>query len=255
VIVGAALCPSPPLLASALTGQADILPELRDACAAAVTRLLAAAPDLVAVIGAADATAAWAGDTGLDLARYAPAFAIARNPPMSPSAIASRSPAPAPSAVRRPLPLSLGIGALLLDEAGYAGPRLLQAVAESASPADCAGLGRELAATPGRVALLAVGDGTARRSLSAPGYLDERAEPFDAEVERALREADLPALAALDPYLAADLMATNRAPLQVLGTAFGRALGTALPARPRPESHVLYSAAPLGVAYLVAVMG
>jgi hypothetical protein len=250
LIVGAALCPSPPLLAHELTGQADILPELRDACTAAVTRLLAAAPDVVVVIGAADATAAWDGDMSLDLARYAPALAGARAKRMTPSATAGRSPSPAPDAARLSLPLSLGVGALLLDEAGYAGPRLLRAVAGSAAPADCAGLGAELADTPGQVAVLAVGDGTARRSLSAPGYLDDRAEPFDAVVERALRELDLPALAGLDPHLAADLMATNRAPLQVLAGV----LGAASPVRPRAQSEVLYSDAPLGVAYLVAVI-
>ena len=40
--------------------------------------------------------------------------------------------------------------------------------------------------------------------MSAPGYLDERAAPFDEAVERAVRDGDLPALAAIDPVLAAD---------------------------------------------------
>ena len=82
--------------------------------------------------------------------------------------------------------------------------------------ADCLALGRELAASAPRVALLAVGDGTARRSASAPGYLDERAAPFDEAVERAVRDGDLPALAALDPALAADLMAAGRPAWQAL---------------------------------------
>jgi hypothetical protein len=252
MIVSAALCPSSPLLAQDLTGQADVLPELRDASAAAVSRLLAAVPDVVVVIGAADATAAWDSDASLDLARYAPALAAAKPRSQAPAAMAVQP----PSATRQSLPLSLGIGSLLLDEAGYAGPRLLHAVAESAAPAECARLGAELAATPGRVALLAVGDGTARRSLSAPGYLDERAEPFDSEVERALREVDLPALAALDPHLAVDLMATNRAPLQVLASVLGGTVlgGTVLGGIARGSSEVLYSAAPLGVAYLVTVI-
>ncbi len=56
VIVAAAICPSPPLLAPELTGQADILPELRAASAAAVARLLAAAPDVVVVAGPAETT-------------------------------------------------------------------------------------------------------------------------------------------------------------------------------------------------------
>jgi hypothetical protein len=245
MIVSAALCASPPLLARELTGQADILPELRVACAAAVTRLLAADPDMVAVVGQADATATWDAALNLDLARYAPALALHHNHlPVPPAGSPSTS--RGPSAGRPALPLSLGIGALLLDEAGYTGPRMLRSVAASAAAADCACLGGELAQAPGRTALLVVGDGTARRSLSAPGHLDERAEPFDAAVERAVREVDLPALAAIDPDLAADLMATNRAPLHVLAAA--------LAASHRPASDVLYSAAPLGVAYLVAAV-
>jgi hypothetical protein len=56
MIVAAAICPSPPLLAGELTGQAAVLPELRAACAAAVARLRAPAPDVVAVVGPAEAT-------------------------------------------------------------------------------------------------------------------------------------------------------------------------------------------------------
>src|SRR5690349_4983570 len=74
MIVAAAICPSPPLLASGITGQAEILPDLRAACAAAVARLLAAVPDVVAVVGPADATAAFDPAAELSLAAYAPAL-------------------------------------------------------------------------------------------------------------------------------------------------------------------------------------
>ncbi len=74
VIVAAAICPSPPLLAAELTGQADILPELRAACAAAVARLLAAAPDVVAVVGPAETTGPWDPAGQLGLASFAPAL-------------------------------------------------------------------------------------------------------------------------------------------------------------------------------------
>ena len=36
-----------------------------------------------------------------------------------------------------------------------------------------------------------MGDGSACRTLKAPGYLDERAAAFDAEVARALGAADV----------------------------------------------------------------
>ena len=123
------------------------------------------------------------------------------------------------------------IGAQLLDAAGYSGPRVLQSVAESASPDACRDLGRDLAADAPLTALLVLGDGSARRSAAAPGYLDERAEPFDTIVEQALRDGDLPALAALDPDLARDLLAAGRPAWQ--------ALAGALPPPPpsTPASH------------------
>ncbi|MGH3171529.1 MAG: hypothetical protein ACRDN0_37420, partial [Trebonia sp.] len=74
MIIRAALCPSPPLLARELTARAAAVPELRDACAAAVARLLAAGPDVVVVVGGGAETAAWEPGDRLDLARYAPAL-------------------------------------------------------------------------------------------------------------------------------------------------------------------------------------
>ena len=227
MIVRAALCPSPPLLATGVTGQDALLPELREACAAAVGWLLAAAPDVVTVIGPSAATASWPPDSVPDLRIHAPAAY------------------PGPS----PLPLALAIGAQLLDAVGYEGPRILQSVAESASPAACLELGRDLAADAPRIALLALGDGSARRSAAAPGYLDDRAEPFDAAVELAFRDGDLSALTALDPDLARDLLASGRPAWQALAGALG-----ASPAAAHPETEVLYSEAPFGVAYLVATL-
>jgi hypothetical protein len=234
MIVATAICPSPPLLASGITGQAEILPKLRAACAAAVARLLAAAPDVVAVAGPADATTLFDPAGELSLASYAPAFRSHGSLPSTPA-----------------LPLALGIGGLLLDEAGYQGPRAYQGIAEYEPAAVCLALGAEMATSAPRVALLAMGDGTARRSTSAPGYLDERAAPFDEAVERAVRTADLSALAALDPTLAADLLAAGRPAWQSLAGALSTPqLGGGGPL----QTEVLYSDAPLGVAYLVATL-
>jgi len=280
MIVAAALCPSPPLLATELTGRADILPDLRTACTAAIAHLLAATPDVIAVVGAAQETATWNPDDRLDLSGYAPLLSSA--PPRAPyppapaptTAAFPRSPVPAPADIEglqamppraaaaptasavphrpatRPrgkpgLPLALGIGALLLDEASYTGPRILQAVDESASSADCLRLGRDLAAAAPRIALLAVGDGSARRGPAAPGYLDERAIPFDDAVQQAVRDGDMAALAGIDPDLARDLMATGRAAWQVLAGAFAGA---------SPPTEITYAADPFGVAYLVATL-
>jgi len=295
VIVAAAICPSPPLLAPELTGQADILPELRAASAAAVARLLAAAPDVVVVAGPAETTGPCDPAGRLSLASFAPALRQGRpladnskkrhagpavaSPAVIPSAVAPSAVIPsavapsavipsavAPSAVAAPpLPLALGIGAMLLDDAGYTGPRKLHGIAEGEPAATCLALGRQLAASAPRVALLAVGDGTARRSASAPGYLDERAAPFDEAVARAVREGDLPAIAALDTALAAALLAAGRPAWQTLAGALSAAAPQAgyraaehqpadRPAASRPHTAVLYSDAPLGVAYLVATL-
>ena len=185
------------------------------------------------VTGPAGRTADFGHHGRIDLGAYAPAL---------------RTDEPA-------LPLSLGIGARLLDEAGYAGPRSFRGIGVSAPAEACLRLGRQIAASAPdcpnqRVALLAVGDGSARRSVSAPGYLDERAAPFDESVERAVRDGEPAALAALDPELAAELMADGRAAWQVLAGAL-----TAEGATPGGlRGDVLYAGAPLGVGYLVAVL-
>jgi hypothetical protein len=225
VLTSAALCPAPPLLARELTGGDPVAPELRRACLDAVVALVADKPDLVAVVGVADITRAWDPATArLDLSVYAPAIrdgdaSLAR------------------------LPLPLGLGGRLLDQAGYPGTRTLHSVSEQETAGACAALGARLASAGPRVALLVMADGSARRGLKAPGYLDERSVPFDAEVERAIRAGDMSALLALDPALARELMATGRAGWQVLAGAMTG--GSA-------ASEIRYCDDPFGVAYLVA---
>jgi hypothetical protein len=231
VIARAVLCPSPPLLARELTGRAVVLPELREACAAAVARLVKADSEVVVVVGGGAATRTWDPDSGLDLASYAPV------PGGYPGAASDNR-------LSRP-PLALGLGAMLLDDAGYAGPRRLQEVAEAEPPASCLRLGASLAGTAPRVGLLVVGDGSARRAPSAPGHFDERAAPFDAAVRQAIADGDMAPLAALDPALARELMATGRAAWQVLAGALDGG---------RLATEILYADDPFGVAYLVAAL-
>jgi hypothetical protein len=247
MITAAAICPCPPLLVRELTGQTEVLPELRAACAAAVAQLMADPPDLIVVTGAAQETASWPADGRLDAAAYAPALEPAGRPGRTAAGwVPGAGDGPA-------LPLSLGIGARLLDEAAYAGPRAFRSIAALAGLDDCLRLGREIAACAPRVALLAMGDGSARRSVSAPGYLDERAAPFDAAVERAVRDGDLAAIAALDKDLAAELLAGGRPAWQVLAGALAGGDLAESAASPQ-ETKILYSDAPLGVGYLVAVL-
>jgi hypothetical protein len=135
--------------------------------------------------------------------------------------------------------LSLLVGAWLAPAAtGYV------SVATDASPAECAALGTKITEA-GSVGLLVMGDGSARRSEKAPGYLDTRAERFDATVATALAKADPAALLALDPALAAELLVTGRAPWQVLA-------GAARASDRQLHGELRYDAAPYGVAYFVA---
>jgi hypothetical protein len=238
VLIAAALCPAPPLLAREVTGSDPVLPELRQACLDAVTAVLGCRPGLVAVVGVADATRSWDVRAELDLSPYAPGADHGRL-----GAGSTDRGAPAPGGNAPSLPLSVGLGARLLEQAEYRGRLILQSIAEDEPAAKCAALGARLVMESDRVALLVMADGSARRSRKAPGYLDERSVPFDAAVERALRSGDVAALLAIDSGIARELMATGRAPLQVLAGALDDT---------PCSTQVRYRDDPFGVAYLVA---
>jgi hypothetical protein len=101
-------------------------------------------------------------------------------------------------------------------------------------------------AVEGRVVLLVMGDGSARRGAKAPGYLDERAFAFDDEVGRALERGDAAALAGLDRGLAVELMVLGCSAFAVLGEVTAAQGGT-------PRCEVLYRDDPYGVMYTVAL--
>ncbi len=88
--------------------------------------------------------------------------------------------------------------------------------------------------------VLVVGNGSAKRTLKAPGHFDERAEVFDADLRRALVEPLPAGLAAIDEDLAEELWA------DVAGI---RTLGELLTAA--DTAQVDYDDAPYGVQYWV----
>jgi hypothetical protein len=90
-------------------------------------------------------------------------------------------------------------------------------------------------------AYLVVANGSARRNQAAPGYVDDRAVPFDAAVEASLRGPDPRSLASLDVGLAAELLVGNPLGLVRLGTLL-RGAGPAM---------VDYAGDPFGVQYWV----
>ncbi|AJP04164.1 hypothetical protein TU94_24530 [Streptomyces cyaneogriseus subsp. noncyanogenus] len=234
MLVAAAVCPCPPLLVPEVAaGAAPELDAARAACADALGVLAAARPDRLVVVGPGegdDVTAYPEGTPGSFRG-----FGVDKDVRLGTGGEA---------AAGGELPYGLMAAAWLLERTGWSdAPIEAITVGEGLPAPRCAAVGRDLAARAGRVALLVMGDASACRSLKAPGYLDERAAPFDAEIARALGAADGAALTALDAELARELKVSGRAPWQVLaGAAEGTALGGAL----------LYEDAPYGVGYVVA---
>ncbi|MFD4787811.1 class III extradiol dioxygenase subunit B-like domain-containing protein [Streptomyces sp. NPDC058459] len=230
MLVAVAVCPCPPLLVPEVAaGAAPEMDAVRAACVDALGVLAAARPDRLVVIGPAEHGGHYPQGTPGSFR----SFGVDLDVTLGPGATSAAE-----------LPASLAVAAWLLERTGWAeAPAEGVAVDMALTAARCAGLGAEIAGGSDRIALLVMGDGSACRSLKAPGYLDERAAPFDAEAARALGTADLAVLAALDAGLAGELQAAGRAPWQVLAAA---AEGAGL------EGTLLYDEAPYGVGYLVA---
>ena len=219
MITGAAFCPHPPvLLPEVAGGAARELAELRAACRTAIRRVVRPGT-AVLLLGGGPGWQRFAAPARGSLAGFGVDLAVA---------LGDGADAPAE------LPLSLTVGAWLLREA--VGP-----VADVAAFAVGPGPGEiELPSRP--TALLVLGDGSARRSLAAPGYLDERSDAFDAGVAAALAGGDPQALL-VDLALADDLLAagarTWHAAAQLLA---GRTW----------SAELLHESAPYGVGYFAA---
>ncbi|MGV9452335.1 class III extradiol dioxygenase subunit B-like domain-containing protein [Streptomyces sp. NPDC003635] len=234
MLVAAAVCPCPPLLVPEVAaGAAPELDEARAACVDALGVLAASRPDRLVVVGPGGV-----GEHGVypEGARGSfRGFGVDADVRLGTEKAAESE---------RELPPSLAVAAWLLERTGWAdAPVEGLGVGEPLGAERCIETGRGIAAGPERTAMLVMGDASACRTLKAPGYLDERAEPFDAAVARALGTVDLAALTALDTELARELKASGRAPWQVLaGAAEGAGLAGTL----------LHESAPYGVGYLVA---
>ncbi|MEU9347325.1 class III extradiol dioxygenase subunit B-like domain-containing protein [Streptomyces sp. NPDC048278] len=242
MLVAAAVCPCPPVLVPELAaGAAPELDAARAACTDALGVLAAARPDLLVVVGPAEQAGRGVfpqGSRGTFRGFGAELDVRLGGGPAG-------DPTGGPDAAgERELPPSLAVGAWLLERTGWAdAPVEGLGVGEPLETERCVRTGREIAGRAARVAMLVMGDASACRTLKAPGYLDERAAPFDAEAARALGAADIEAIKALDTDLAYRLKAAGRAPWQVLaGAAEDAGLAGAL----------LYDDAPYGVCYLVA---
>nr|WP_054814403.1 hypothetical protein [Nocardia arizonensis] len=242
----AALVPSPPILVPELGGaiaradsadRDDPCAPLRAAVAEAVAALAALARRWI-VLGAGTAESALGPEAVGTFHGYGVDVAVSF---AEPAAVAEPDP-------RLPLP-ALIAGWL---RGRYApGARLEgRILAADADAASCAALGArlraELDADREPHGVLVVADGASTLTLKAPGYLDERADPQQAELDRALSAGDRAALLALDPDLCADLGISGRPVYQALAGLF-----EADPLAPAVTT--LYRDAPFGVGYHVGI--
>ena len=223
MLIAAAVCPHPPVLFPEVSqGAAPDLAVLRDACDRAVAGLGTCEPDLFYVVGRGAEEHRHGRDAGGDLRDF--------------GVDVRGGPEPAV------LGLAATTGRWLAERSGLSPDGYLE-VSQGTAPERALELGAELASAGNRVALLVMGDGSARRTEHSPGYADERAIPYDDALAEALGKADTAHLAGLDPESARELMVAGRPAWQVLAGAAGETPLT---------GDLLAYEAPYGVGYFVA---
>lgn len=226
-ISAVAFVPAAPLLVPEVAGgSAGLDAELRSASLGVVREALGCGVDDVVVVACSAPPGEWSEAWTWDFA----GFGVPRRP---------ADPRPA-------LPWSLSVGAWLLDECGWSGPRRYVGVDGPAplapeAPAPAAPDRR----SGGSTAVVVVADGSACRSERAPGHLDPRAERFDLAIADLLARGDVAGLGAVDAALAEQLMCRS---LPAWAWAVG-CLGDAVVSGAELTSHV----APYGVGYFVAL--
>ncbi len=229
-VVAAAFCPHPPVLVPGLGGgtAGPVEEPTREAADPVLERLRGACLDAVSVLVPGDRPVVVLGSGAGDQSWHGEAAGSLR--PWGVDVRVGGAGAPV-------LPLSLTVGAWLLDQAGVARERRrYESVATGASKH---GVPDE------DVALLVMADGSARRTPKAPGAFHPRAEEYDAAIAEALRAGDPDALGRVagDP-LSREVMA---------GGAAVWVAAAAMTGDRRPLTAELLAAdAPYGVGYLVA---
>jgi hypothetical protein len=182
VLVAAAVCPHPPLLVPGVgAGASGELDGLRVACDAAVLDLLAAEPTLVVVVGGAPVVGPFGDGAWGSLAGFGVRVPVGSGPG------------------EPTLPLSLTLGRWLVNRADGEARPLLFGVEPDAGTDRCLALGEALAGRADRVALLVMGDGSARRSVKGPGAWTRTPSRSTPESPTRWPPAIPTALAALDP--------------------------------------------------------
>jgi hypothetical protein len=211
-ISAVAFCPHPPLLLPQIATGVEIETQsLRSACNEALDRLIDAGFSQLLVLGA--------DGPRVDSHAFAPGL----------------------TADLRPMPLSLLVASWLLSERSPSFETIYLAIGGDGEPVTG---WPDLPDLPEATGVLVMGDGSARRSLKGPGYLDARAEPFDATVVKALADGSPRSLADLDLELADQLL--------VAGAPVWKAAANLVGVESKWRADVLYADAPYGVTYMVA---
>lgn len=239
MIFGAVFSPCAPVLVPELGGQATAdMAELRSAIAQAIRTLLNMRTERLLVIGETDA----AGDSRMHAATEWGSFAG--------FGVAQHVSLGAERCEGEPtLPASLCVGAYLLAEVAGVGGRAIgpDEVLGVSVGADFAGSAVatqvcELVAEH-NVGLLVLGEGSARRSRSSPGYFDPRASAFDAALDDALASGRPETLGGIDLVLAQQVQAEGASALVVAAELM---LGSSY------QATLEYAAEPFGVHYVVS---
>lgn len=235
-MIAAAVCPHPPALVPELSGgYAPDLDGLRAACDTAIERLYAGKPDVLVIVGGSDAdNAGWRYPLSASFQPYGIELAVDVAEDMGNAA----------------MPLSLLVAGWLLRERSVEDPaRAAFGTPPGRSAGFYAELGGRVSNLAPRTAMLVMGDGSACRSVRAPGHFDERAEEYDRGVAAALAGGDHQGLAALDADVSAELSVAGRGAWQVLA---GGAAAAVKESGRKFVSELLYDEAPYGVGYFVA---
>ena len=223
MISAVAFCPQAPVLVPDLAqGAAAELDDVRAACRAAIGRLAAPGRQLVVLGGGA--RDAFHGPTSRG--SFA-GFGLDLEVPLG-------SDGPGPTE----LPPSLTVAAWLLRDA--LGPDCGAVAYEIADPFTTDGDWGEHGDDLG---VLVMGDGSARRSLKAPGYLDDRAEDFDRGLAVALAGGAGGSLHLWEAGLAHDLLASCAGAYELVSWSLEPFLY---------DAELLHESAPYGVGYFVA---
>ncbi|MEZ0108281.1 hypothetical protein ABH920_002279 [Catenulispora sp. EB89] len=228
MLIAAAVVPHPPVLVPEVAqGFSPDLDSLRAACGTAVGRLYAAGAEEVLIVGAGPQQGTEVVSRGSFRAYGVDLEVDGRWDPVTRSAAPMTLPFLIAAWLLRDRPAEPVRRPVMVDE--RSGTVTATALANSAT----------------RQAMLVLGDGSASRTLQAPGHFDERAESYDAAVARALATGDAAALAGLEPGLSRELHVAGLPAWWVLAAA-ATASGVEY------DADLLYDQAPYGVGYFVA---